>query len=99
MTFNESTMLSPRNEQLHAENDTDVRENMEIVTKASETIEKVISIKPNEEKVQLLDDKENAPQEQQYCLARGRTRRQIKPLQRHVYADLVIYALSVVKSI
>ena len=61
MTFNESTMLSPRNEQLHAENDTDVRENMEIVTKASETIEKVISIKPNEEKVQLLDDKENAP--------------------------------------
>ena len=61
MTFNESTMLSPRNEQFHTENDTDVRENMEIVTKASETIEKVISIKPNEEKVQLLDDKENAP--------------------------------------
>ena len=61
MTFNESTMLSPRNEQFHTENDTDVRENMEIVTKASETIEKLISIKPNEEKVQLLDDKENAP--------------------------------------
>ncbi|KAL6319440.1 hypothetical protein AAG906_014115 [Vitis piasezkii] len=66
-----------RNEQLHTENDTDVRENREIVTKASETIEKKIHHKSK------------------YCLARGRTRRQIKPLQRHVYADLVTYALSV----
>ena len=38
-----------------------MRENVEFVTKASETIEKAISIKPKEEEVQHLDDKENAP--------------------------------------
>ena len=63
-----------------------MRENVEFVTKGSETIEKAISIKPNEEEVQLLDDKESAPQEQQYCLVRDRIRRQIKQPQRHAYA-------------
>ncbi|KAL6345221.1 hypothetical protein AAG906_015704 [Vitis piasezkii] len=61
VTFNESTMLSPKKEQLHIKNDLRVRENVEFVTKASETIEKMISIKSNEEEVQHLDDKENAP--------------------------------------
>ena len=92
-------MLSPRKEQLHTENDPRMREKVEFVTKASETIEKAISIKPKEEEVQLLDDKESAPQEQQYCLVRDRIRRQIKPSQRYAYADLVAYALSVAESI
>ena len=61
MTFNESVMLSPTKAQLHAQNDFDVREKVKFVPKASETIEKMISIKPNVEKVKLLDDKENAP--------------------------------------
>ena len=56
MTFNASTMLSPRNEQFHTKNDPHVRENVEFVTKASETIEKEISIKPKEEEVQLLNN-------------------------------------------
>ena len=68
VTFNESTMLSPRKEQLHTENNLGVREKVDFVTKASETVEKTISIKLKEEEVQLLYDKENAPQEQQYCL-------------------------------
>ena len=58
----------------------------------------MISIKPKEEEVQHLD-KENAPQEQQYCLVKDRTRRQIKPPQRYAYVDLVTYALSVAESI
>ena len=99
ITFNEFAMLSPRKEQLHTENDPRMREKVEFVTKASETIEKAISIKPKEEEVQLLDDKESAPQEQQYCLVRDRIRRQIKPSQRYAYADLVAYALSVAESI
>ena len=70
-----------------------MRENVEFVTKASETIEKAISIKPNEEEVQLLDDKESAPQEQQYCLVRDRIRRQIKQPQRYAYADLLLMHL------
>ncbi|RVW96522.1 hypothetical protein CK203_029644 [Vitis vinifera] len=48
----------------------------------------MISIKPKEEEVQHLDDKENAPQEQQHCLAIDRMRRQIKPPQR-VLLDMV----------
>ena len=53
-----------------------------------------------EEEVQHLDNKENAlVQEQQYCLARNRMRKHIKPLQRYAYANLVAYALSVAKSI
>ena len=56
MTFNVSTMLSPRNEQFHTKNDPRVRENVEFVTKASETIEKEISIKPKKEEVQLLNN-------------------------------------------
>ena len=40
MTFNESAMLSPTKEQLHAQNDSGVRENVEFVPKASDTIEK-----------------------------------------------------------
>ena len=59
----------------------------------------MISIKPKEEEVQHLDDKENAPQEQQHCLAIDRMRRQIKPPQRYAYVDLVTYALSVAESI
>ena len=64
MTFNEFAMLSPRKEQLHIENDPGVRENVEFMTKASKTIEKMISIKPKEEEGQLLDAKKNASQEQ-----------------------------------
>ena len=61
MTFNEFAMLSPRKKQLYIENDLGMGEIVEFVTKALETIEKVISIKPKEEEVQHLDDKENAP--------------------------------------
>ena len=64
VTFNKSTMLSRRKKQLHTENDLGVRENVEFVTKASETIEKAISIMLKKEEMQPLDDKENAPQEQ-----------------------------------
>ena len=93
VTFNEFAMLSPRKEQLHTKNGLGVREKVEFLTKAAETIEKVISIKPKEEEVKYLDDKEIASQEQQYCLARDRTRRQIKQPQRYAYVDLVAYAL------
>ena len=48
VTFNESTTLSPRKEQLHTKNDPNVREKVEFVTNASKTIEKMISIKPKE---------------------------------------------------
>ena len=99
VTFNKSIMLSPKKKQLHTENDIGVRENVEFVTKASETIEKAISIMPKKEEVQPLDNKENAPQEQQYCLARDRTKRQIKLPQRYAYADLVAYALIVIENI
>ena len=61
MTFNEFAMLSLRKKQLYIENDLGMGEMVEFVTKALETIEKVISIKPKEEEVQHLDDKENAP--------------------------------------
>ena len=99
MTYNEYEMLSPRNEQLHVENNPNVRENVEFVPKALETIEKMILIKPNEGKVQHLDDKENVEQKQQYCLAKDRTRRQIKAPQRYAYVDFVTYALSMAKKI
>ena len=50
--------------------------------------------------MQHLDNKENAlVQEQQYCLARNRMRKHIKPLQRYAYANLVSCALSMVESI
>ncbi|KAL6312488.1 hypothetical protein AAG906_032849 [Vitis piasezkii] len=97
VTSNESTMLSPRKEKLYTEM-TPVRENVKFVPKTSKTIDKMIS-KSKEEEVQHLNDKENAPQEQQYCLAKDRTRRHIKPPQRYAYADLVAYALSMAKSI
>ena len=64
VTYNEYEMLSLRNEQLHVENNPSVRENVEFVPKALETIEKMILIKPNEGKVQHLDDKENVAQKQ-----------------------------------
>ena len=61
MTFNEFAMLSLRKKQLYIENDLGMGEIVEFVTKTLETIEKVISIKPKEEEVQHLDDKENVP--------------------------------------
>ena len=48
VTFNESTTLSPRKEQLHTKNDPNVREKVEFVTKASKPIENMISTKPKE---------------------------------------------------
>ena len=38
-----------------------MRENVDFVSKALETIEKKISIRPKEEEMQHLNDKENAP--------------------------------------
>jgi len=38
-------------------------------------------------------------QEQQYSIATGRARKQIRPPKRYAYADMVAYALSVVESI
>ena len=65
---------------------------MEFVPKASKIIEKMISIRLKEEEVQHLDDKKkNAPQKQQYCLARDRTRRHTKSPQSYDYAYLVAY--------
>ena len=64
VTFNEYKMLSPRNEQLHVENNPGMRENMEFMPNALEIIEKTISMKPKNEEVQHLDDKENTPQKQ-----------------------------------
>ena len=61
VTFNESTMLSLREEQLDAKNNLDMRENMEFKPKALRAIEKMILIKPKEEEVQHLDNKENTP--------------------------------------
>ena len=61
VTFNESTMLSPRKEQLDAKNNLDMRENMEFKPKALRATEKMILIKPKEEEVQHLDNKENTP--------------------------------------
>ena len=50
--------------------------------------------------MQHLDNKENAlVQEQQYCLARNRMGKHIKPLQMYAYANLVACALSMAESI
>ena len=50
--------------------------------------------------MQHLDNKENAlVQEQQYCLAKNRMGKHIKPLQRYAYANLVACALSMAESI
>lgn len=76
-----------------------MREKVGFVPKASRTIKKIISIKPTKEKVQHFNDRENAPQEQQYILARDRTRRQIKLPQRYAYTHLVAYVLSVAERI
>ena len=54
-------MLSLREEQLDAKNNLDMRENMEFKPKALRAIEKMILIKPKEEEVQHLDNKENTP--------------------------------------
>ena len=72
---------------------------VKFVTKALETIEKMISIKLKKEEVQHFIDKENAPQEHQYYLAKDRIRRHIIPPQRYAYAYLVVYALNVAKCI
>ena len=72
---------------------------VKFVTRALETIEKTISIKLKKEEVQHFNDKENAPQEHQYYLAKDRIRRHIIPLQRYAYAYLVVYALNVAKCI
>ena len=72
---------------------------VKFVTRALESIEKTISIKLKKEEVQHFNDKENAPQEHQYYLAKDRIRRHIIPLQRYAYAYLVVYALNVAKCI
>ena len=61
VTFNESTMLSLRKEQLDTKNNLDMRENMEFKPKALRAIENMILINPKEEEVQHLDNKENTP--------------------------------------
>ena len=72
---------------------------MDCVVRKSCVVRKTISIKPKKEEVQHFDDNENTPQEQQYCLARDRMRRQIKPPQRYAYVDFVTYTLSMAKKI
>ena len=54
--------MSPRKEQFDAENNLSAREKVEFVPKVSGTIERTILIKPKEEEIlQHLDNKENAP--------------------------------------
>lgn len=48
--------------------------------------------------MQHLEEEEGVPQEQQYNLARDREMRQIRLLERYVYENLVVYALSVVEN-
>ena len=57
VTFNESTMLSPKKSNFIQKTTLNMRQKMEFTTKASKTIEKAISTKPKEEELQLLDDK------------------------------------------
>lgn len=98
VTFDESAMLNPKRECLDTEKDHGVREKVELEIKASENIQEDVPGQVDEEEVQHPEE-EDAPQEQQYNLARTREKWQIRPPERYGYADLVAYALSVVEDI
>lgn len=61
VNLDESIMLSLRKEQFDVENNSNAKEQVEFEPKVYESIEKKLLVKLNNEKIQYLDNKENAP--------------------------------------
>lgn len=68
---------------------------VEFEPKVYGSIEKKLLVKLNDEEIQYLDNKENAPQEQQYYLPMDKMRMQVKPPQRYISDDFIAYVLGV----
>ena len=61
VNLDESIMLSLRNAQFDVENNPNVKEQVEFEPKVYGSIEKKLLVKLNDEEIQYLDNKENAP--------------------------------------
>ncbi|KAK3029672.1 hypothetical protein RJ639_039164 [Escallonia herrerae] len=90
VTFDESSMLSNEKELLDAGKDHGDREKVELEVRAPDSL----PIIPTDENDGSQSSEENEePQEQQYSIARNRPRREIRPLHKYGYANMVAYAL------
>ncbi|KAK3040107.1 hypothetical protein RJ639_027833 [Escallonia herrerae] len=96
VTFNESLMLSEKDELIDAGKDHGAREKVVLEVQVPDSLPKICT----DEKYGSHSTEENEEtQEQQYSITRNKSRREIQPLQKYGYADIIAYALSVVKSI
>ncbi|KAK3028356.1 hypothetical protein RJ639_039814 [Escallonia herrerae] len=96
VTFDESLMLSKKEELIDEGKDHGIREKVEMEVRAPN----YLPIIPTDEEDGSHSTKENEePQEQQYSIARNRSSREIRPPQKFGYMDMVAYAFSVAESI
>ena len=100
VTFDENYMLQPRKETV-----VDITGSEEEASKQVELESKVTKGVQESTRVEPVNDAQGSTsgddtlQEQQYSIATGRARKQIRPPKRHAYTDMVAYALSVAESI
>ncbi|KAK3015214.1 hypothetical protein RJ639_005423 [Escallonia herrerae] len=79
-----------------AEKEHDVRENVELEVRAPDSLP-IISTDEEDGSHSIEENEE--PQEQQYSIARNRSRREIQPPHKYGYEDMVTYALRLAEGI
>ena len=93
MKFDESAILDQTKEIIGAVNDRSVNKQVELEIEALDKVNDRTSVQPIQDEVHDSTDEVNVSQEQQqYNIANGRERRQIRPPQRFADANLVAYA-------
>lgn len=98
--FDEFAILDQRKECIRAVKDHDVSEQVELEVEDLDKVHDSTSIQPIQDEVHDSTDKLNvSQQQQQYNIAIGRERRQIRLPQRFVDANFVAYALSLVETV
>ncbi|KAK3031951.1 hypothetical protein RJ639_037112 [Escallonia herrerae] len=95
VTFDESSMLL-KEELIDAEKDYGAREKVELEVQALDSLPNIPTGK--EDSSYSIEENEE-PQEQQYSIARNKSRRETQPLQKYVYVDMVAYALSLAEGV
>ena len=100
ITFDENYMLQQIKESVvditgSGEN---ASKQVELESKVTEGVQKSTRVEPVDD-AQGSTSGDDILQEQQYSIATGRARRQIRPPKRYAYVDMVAYALSVTESI
>ena len=95
--FDKKAMLHSKNESVALNKHHDIDKQMELEAKPSvHPLEGDIAIQPVQDDELEITDERDASREQQYIIVTDRSRRQIRPIQRYKYANLLSFPLSMI---